>query len=525
MDPNPVDIDLYAEIPYQSTAIAETHPHHLAALGRLFGLQSAPSTSCRVLELGCGSGGNLIPMAWYLPASEFVGVELSPAPVAKAQQTIAALGLTNVEVRQGNILCLGAELGQFDYIIAHGVYSWVPEDVRRALLALCRVALQPHGIGYISYNTLPGWRIRNMLRDMLRHHARGIESPSQQITAARALLALLEPVVEKSQDPYARALRQDLKRLREADDGYLYHEYLESNNEPLLFTSFVADAQRHGLTYLCDTSLHTMFPSGLSAEAQAVLEPVDNFLEQEQYLDFLSNRTFRQSLLCHAEREPLRELDLERLDGLSCYAQLAPAQKLNLRRVQAEHFVSPQGPRCAVKHPLTKAALSVLEASYPNALAFADLLIRSQVMVEQAGGSRFAAEVNNLRYELLDLFGRSLIGLSVAPTESAVPDLCRPRASGLARQECNDGCVTSVWHRELQLDTLSAHLLGLLDGSRTVDDLSQALLTEIKTGQLSVPGARGANRTPSLPEVRANIERLLRVFARQGVLCDNDLRD
>jgi methyltransferase-like protein/ubiquinone/menaquinone biosynthesis C-methylase UbiE len=518
MDPNSAEIDFYAEVPYESSAIAETHPHHLAALGRLFGLQTAPPNGCRVLELGCGSGGNLIPMAWNLPDSEFVGIELSRSSATKAQRTIANLDLGNIEVRQGNILSLGTELGSFDYIIAHGVYSWVPQDVREALLALARLALKPEGIAYVSYNTLPGWRIRNMLRDMLLHHTRRVASASQQVAAARELVALLEPLAEKSQDPYTRALREDLKRLRATSDGYLCHEYLEPTNHPLLFTEFVDAARRHELTYVCDTSLHTMFPSGLSAQAQAVLDPIDDFYEQEQYLDFITNRTFRQSLLCRAEREPERELDLERLDALAVYAQLTPAQKLNLRRVHAENFVSPQGQRRAVSHPLTKAALGILESSFPNALAFEDLVIRSQVGVEQAGGARFGADVETLRYELFDLFAHGMIGLSVAPFELSEPDLRCPRASRLARTECDTGCVTSVWHRDLQLDTLSARLLTLLDGSRTIDVLSDNLVTEFETGRLSVPGGRGTGRVPTPAQVRANVECLLTLFARQGVL-------
>jgi len=66
----------YDEVPYESQSFPQSHPNRLATLGRLFGLSPAPVAQCRVLELGCASGGNLIPMAYHLPESEFVGLDL-----------------------------------------------------------------------------------------------------------------------------------------------------------------------------------------------------------------------------------------------------------------------------------------------------------------------------------------------------------------------------------------------------------------------------------------------------------------
>jgi hypothetical protein len=84
-------------------------------------------------------------------------------------------------VRQGDIGELGAELGRFDYIVAHSVYSWVPEAVREHILVLCRELLSGNGVAYISYNALPGWRMRGMLRDVLLHHCRHASTPGARL--------------------------------------------------------------------------------------------------------------------------------------------------------------------------------------------------------------------------------------------------------------------------------------------------------------------------------------------------------
>jgi cyclopropane fatty-acyl-phospholipid synthase-like methyltransferase len=150
----------YDEVPYSSYPYARTQPDRLCTLGRLFGLVPAEPSQCRVLELGCASGGNLVPMAERAPESRFVGVDLSARQIADGQRMIDALGLSNVELRHGDIAAVDASWGEFDYVICHGVYSWVPPHVQERILAICSEQLAPRGIGYVSYNTYPGWHVR-----------------------------------------------------------------------------------------------------------------------------------------------------------------------------------------------------------------------------------------------------------------------------------------------------------------------------------------------------------------------------
>ena len=94
-------------------------------MAKFFGLKPKSITNCKVLELGCAAGGNLVPMAMQLPDSEFIGLDLSAAQVAEGQSVIN--DLVSKISRFGISIYHGCEhdLGTFDYIIAHGVYSWV----------------------------------------------------------------------------------------------------------------------------------------------------------------------------------------------------------------------------------------------------------------------------------------------------------------------------------------------------------------------------------------------------------------
>ena len=113
----------YDQVPYESFAMPDTHPDNLATLGHLLGVQGAAPECCRVLELGAAAGGNLIPMAFGLPDSTFVGVELGAEQARRGQAMIAELGLRNVRLRHQDILDVDEAQAAFDYILVHGVYS------------------------------------------------------------------------------------------------------------------------------------------------------------------------------------------------------------------------------------------------------------------------------------------------------------------------------------------------------------------------------------------------------------------
>src|SRR5262245_37668853 len=222
----------YDEVPYPSLPYPYTHPDHLAAVATLLGLGPARADRCRVLELGCASGGNLIPLAYTYPDSSFLGIDLSVEQIRQGEELQSALGLGNVELRAMSILDVDDRFGTFDFIICHGVYSWVPEAVQDRILEVCARHLAPEGIGLVSYNTFPGWHMRGMIRAMMVLHDRRYRDhpPLERVAQARALLAFLAEAVPQENSPYSLLLRQHLELLSGCADPYFFHEHLEECN-------------------------------------------------------------------------------------------------------------------------------------------------------------------------------------------------------------------------------------------------------------------------------------------------------
>src|SRR5262249_13566455 len=214
-------------------------------------------------EVGCGRGGNLIPIAVNLPQSRFVGVDLSARQIADGQKVVSALGLTNIELKPISISDVDADLGMFDYILCHGVYSWVPAEVQDKILEICRDHLNPQGIAYISYNTFPGWHTRAVIREMLCYHTQQFEEPSDRIREARGLLTFLVRSAESHEAAFNAMMREELAVLAATPDTYLLHEHLEDYNEPLYFHQFVDRAAEKNLQYLGEAQLRSMLPSHL----------------------------------------------------------------------------------------------------------------------------------------------------------------------------------------------------------------------------------------------------------------------
>jgi methyltransferase-like protein len=515
-------VDSYDEIPYDSSPVTETDPDRLAVIGRLFGLEAADPRGCSVLELGCASGGNLIPLAWRYPRSRFVGVELSARQASDGRRMIERLGLTNIEIRQADILSLGEDLGEFDYILCHGVYSWVPEAVRERILDLFAGQLTSRGIAYISYNTLPGWRMRGMLRDMLLYHTRGSSLPGERLDVARGFLDLFEHATIGLDALHVKQIKQQIARIREAPPSYLYHEYLEALNEPCLFSDFATRFETRGLGYLGDAELHTMFPSTLGDAVDEAVDGIDDAIEQEQYLDFVRNRGFRQTLLCRADALPDRVVDLELFERLAFFADLIPPKKVDLRRPKSQPFRRPGGEEpLNIEHPLTKAAVIELARRYPDAVAFGDLVRMAGAAVADTGGRQHADALDHLFGEFFSLYLHQGVGASIHA--SALPRAgSRPRTTDLARLQVAEGLghVATARHTQLDLDPLAERLLMLLDGSRTVEEIVEDLTVEADRQDRSLFGAAGLSGNPEKrrAQIRTNCERLVSLFARQGIL-------
>ncbi len=516
-------VDFYDEFTYETNPFPETHPGNLAALGRLFGIQTPAAQQCRVLELGAATGGNIIPMAYRLPDSEFVGVELSAPQVAIGNRLIQRLALPNIRLEVGDILELdAAQLGQFDYIIVHGVYSWVPISVREKILQLARDCLTPNGIAYISYNVLPGWRMRGSLRDLLLHATHGVEGAQPKYAVCIAALERLQHALQQTQADTGRYLQKEVTRLLKAHPSYVLHEYLAGENNPFLFSEFLADIGRHGLQYVCETDLNTLFDSTLSAPAQAALADIEDPLQHEQWMDFVRMRTFRQSLVCRADLPLEREIDLDVFQTFFFSANLNPKGKVGLNNNKPAIFQFPDGKELHVSHPLTKAALVHLRVVHPYSPSFTELVMAAATEVRKAGATHYANETDGLLSELFSLYSyRGVLG-HIQPCLLQAYATEYPQATALARLQAGQGwnSVATVYHLTLGLDGFSRCLLQHLDGQHTALSLAGLLSEKIQAGEINIPGGKQAQHSGKGldKEVLDNVHHLLSVFARHGLL-------
>ena len=496
----------YDAIPYESIPITETHVDGLAAIGRLFGVPTADPHHCRVLELGCAEGGNLIPMAFYLPESRFVGIDLSARQIEAGRMLIGELGLGNVQLLHRDVMDGADDLGQFDYIIAHGLYSWVPEPVRARILAICRRNLAAGGIAYVSWNALPGWHTRAVMRDMLLHHVRREDTPRARLERAYHFLETYGEGLTAEAGDLAAILAAEVDYLRRAPPSYLYHEYLVETNVPMLFTDFVELAAHQGLQYVADVDLHTLLPHTLGRAGKAAVAGITDRIERIQAMDFLRARRFHRSLLTHAMTPVRAEPDMEALHRLAFHADLASDEEIDLASTAHQAFVTPTGARYAVQHPLAKAALMWLASVYPASVGWDALYTAAAGLVATHGDAGMAREEDAYARELLDLTAWGAVHLAYSPAALDCAPTSQPRAHALALAQLRQGsdCVASIRHTAVHLDEPGARLLGLLDGQRELDALVEAM-------RESVPEA-------DADTLRRGCEQLLWTFARNGLL-------
>jgi methyltransferase-like protein/2-polyprenyl-3-methyl-5-hydroxy-6-metoxy-1,4-benzoquinol methylase len=465
------ELTSYEEVPYESKPIYRTHPDGMAAVATVFGIEPPPIRRCRVLELGCAGGGNLLSMALGLPDSRFVGIDLSPSQIREGQQAVDALGLANVELKAGSILDVGSDFGQFDYIICHGVYSWVPPAVQDKILDICSKNLNRNGIVYISYNCYPGWHARGMIREMMCYHTRNITEPLARARAARSLLAFLARMTGQTTS-YGTLLNQEADLWNKVTDSYLVHEQLEDHNHPVYFHQFVERAAGHSLQFLAEAEFSPLDADPPAEVRDGFGQWAENVVEWEQYLDFLRNRTFRRTLLCHTHHTVNRAPSPDVVKKMHAATLARPlSEKPDIHTAAVEKFEAPDGASIATNNPIVKAALVTLFELWPRAASFGHLWesVRSRLAdVPVSSLPEGAGDPGTLAEALLRCFLSNVVELHVRPPEFVVTVSERPLASPLARFQVTHGAtrISSLLHRPLEISDVDRFVLGQLDGTR-----------------------------------------------------------
>lgn len=298
----------YNEVPYISKSFYSTQPEYLKTMMLLFGFETPALKKARVLEIGCSFGGNIIPFAIANPDATVIGIDLAEVQIEEGKKIIERLEIQNLHLYCQNILEYRGEFGKFDYIICHGVFSWVPENVQNKILEVVKDSLVENGVAVISYNTYPGWKNLDILRDMMLFKKnytskQGLSlDPLELVESGKEGISFL-----KEHTSYTNSWKEKIEHILGKAPYYVYHEYFEENNNPFYLYQFNEMLQEKGLTHLCDAELTKTLPniSSITIEIEEFLskECKEDRIAREQYYDFLRNVQFRKSIITHLEKK------------------------------------------------------------------------------------------------------------------------------------------------------------------------------------------------------------------------------
>ena len=450
----------YDEMPYPSLPVAYTQPSHLAAMATMFGLKPPNVVNARVLELGCASGGNIIPLAARFPKAAFVGIDLSQRHVEEAQKRIKLLGLKNVLVSQADITKTAFDREAFDVIICHGVFSWVPKAAQDAVFRICGESLNPNGVAAVSYNVFPGWHMRRIVRDICLLHAGKTGSPKERVEKARKALSDIAAALGGN-SPYATLLRGEAERLAKMPSGYVLGEFLADNNAPSYFGEFAARAAKSGLAVFADGEVSTSLPEFFFPAAAAKIREMSqgDTRALQQYTDFFTGRPFRRSLLVREQRaaQATQQINPLTLRGLHFAA--------NIRKDTAHSteekavFIDMKGRVMTPKEASARVLLERLAQAYPSTLTFDELM----------GPSANDAKLGPMALSaLLGMIGREQATASALPLRVGSGDGEKPCAWPIARLDAmsRQPWATGQNHLAVKIPPQLGFLLPVLDGKR-----------------------------------------------------------
>ena len=510
----------YDEVYYPGHVYGLTHPNHLATIATVYGMQPAPVERCRVLELGCGVGGNLLPMAFQYPDSEFVGVDLSGVTIERGRNNIATLGLSNIKLLHCDIMNVDPGFGEFDYIIAHGVYSWVPPHVREKMMTIFKQNLAPRGICYVSYNAHPFSHLRDMVRDMMRYHTRRLTGMKEKVGQARAILKFLSEG-SKANTVHGAIMRDQYNRVLKSPDELLFHDDLDDGATAFLLHEVAEDAARHGLQYVGDSDFSRHYLAGYSEEVRATLQrfPESEFMARDQYQDFIDGNGFRRTLFCHDNVSLDRQIDTDFVRRYHLLSTTFPVDpEACVTDDSAMEFENQDGSRITVTNPVLKAAHLCLGRAWPRALSFGELLHGARALLDGRHADDDERVLTDAMY-ILACSGEVSFLVSSPFLLKEITD--RPQASLLARKQSQTSPhVTNLLHQTVQLeDDRTRHFLQLLDGLRTIDQIT-ADMTEAfgPTIRIEQKDGDGKPIEPLLLSTRESVERSLAMVGKLGLL-------
>lgn len=476
-------VNPYDEVPYVSYALQETSPAFMRSCAALFAVEAPDPRKARILELGCAGGNNIIAIAATYPGSECVGIDLSQVQIDEGQKVVDAVGIKNLKLQKRSIADINEADGKFDYIIAHGVISWVPKDMQQKILDICNKNLSENGIAYISYNTLPGWSTSNAIREMMKFHTDGFTDPAMRASQARELLQFIKNSHKGfEKNLYSQIIEHEVSTLAKESDWYLLHDYLEDNNTQFYFHQFIEMTRSHNLQYLCETHLSTMTTKHFPEEIAKTLAGTGNIIRMEQYIDFITNRRFRSTLLCHREISVKRNILQERIEDKFFTSRFRIPEELKTYDYNSAKplvFKLPNNLSTTTSNIVMILAFEVLgeQKSKPVNLEKLTSLILDKMKKHKVKEQYNEQSVRQIL--MLNLLGSIFAGgiyLHMDEGNFITKVSEKPEIFNLARYQAKtQEWVTSLNQKIINVDEFDKELLPLLDGTNNINSITGLL--------------------------------------------------
>lgn len=516
----------YDSMPYGNLTHTFSAPESLAAVASLFGVPSPPPATARVLDLGCASGFNLFPFALRNPEARCVGVDLSSVQIAAGIEAARKVGVTNLTLIEADLLQVDPQsLGQFDYIIAHGLYSWVPPPVQQAMFDVIAQCLAPEGVAYVSYNVYPGWKSKQVLRDAMLLHVGNETDVGKQVAGARSMVEFLLRSIGGNPGHPLAPLKDHLERAQSAAFEYLAHEYLEPFNLPCYFREFVERAEHNGLSFLSEAQVSMMYPPNYGDDVAGWLRGLaeNDPVKFGQYADFAVNRTFRQSLLVHTgrARSISSKLDRKSLPGMHFAARLRCVEDAVRMDGSVQQFETPANQRMGVALSGLKQVMSRLTQVFPGTQTRDELI---QIAAQgQAGAKDVVAPdvMESAIDELLEqLTMRGMCRVWHARVTAGTADAEVPLSDPNVRKLISllpegPGFIANAWHDTVDLTPLERELIPKLDGSMDRAALVEFVRELIAEGKI---GLRAGVAGDAKAQAQAATNAVLNRMAYKGFL-------
>ncbi|MGX2987165.1 methyltransferase regulatory domain-containing protein [Ursidibacter sp. B-7004-1] len=472
----------YNDIPYTSVAFPHCQPNRLHALAKLKGLNPPELDNARVLEIGCSFGGNLIPFAIRYPNSQIVGIDLSEIQINIGQKMMQEIGLNNVHLVAADISKVNFENLQFDYIICHGVFSWVPEFVQNAIMQLIQTYLTPNGVAFISYNAYPGWHLKDMVKELMQFGTSSDIHHYERIDQAKELFAQTEDLLERFNPQTKPEFSRIAQHILNADKYYVAHEYLEEVNQPFYFHQFIKKITPYGLGYITDTSLPSV--KTLSIFSGEKYEQLCQYFHRdivkiEQYTDFINQRPFRCSILTHQHN--LNGYNIDKYDMVHAFYELYIKGNLT-KSDDNSHWLLPNGNQAFASSPLSDELAKVLNDNtvpYPIKELF-PLLTKNK------------EDENTLIKLLVALIHQESMYISYH-TEESTPFGEYPKLSDkferlikFVKDNPNITKLSSIYGQPIEFNVFTLYLIKYLDGNHSLDDLNNIIRKAFENNELTL---------------------------------------